>query len=35
MDFTSFILFAIERNMISNMFGVEVFYAAFKDACGD
>ena len=21
--------------MISNMFGLEVFYAAFKDACGD
>ena len=35
MDFTQFILFAIERNMISNQFGIEVFYATFKDACGE
>lgn len=35
MDFTQFILFAIERNMIKNKFGIEIFYTAFKEACGD
>lgn len=28
-------MFAIERNMISNKFGIEIFYTAFKEACGD
>ena len=35
MDFTQFILFAIERNMVSNRFGIEIFYTAFKEACGE
>lgn len=35
MDFTKFILFAIERNMITNKFGIEIFYSAFKEACGE
>ena len=35
MDFTQFIMFAIERNMISNTYGIEIFYTAFKEACGD
>lgn len=35
MEFTQFIMFAIERNMISNKFGIEIFYTAFKEACGD
>ena len=35
MDFTQFILFAIERNMIKNKFGIEIFYTAFKEACGE
>jgi hypothetical protein len=35
MDFTKFILFAIERNMITNKFGIEVFYTAYKEACGE
>ena len=35
MGFTQFILFCIERNMISNKFGIEVFYTAFKEACGE
>jgi hypothetical protein len=28
-------MFAIERNMVSNKFGIEIFYAAFKEACGE
>lgn len=32
MDLTHFILLAVERNMISNKFGLEIFYAAFKEA---
>jgi hypothetical protein len=28
-------MFAIERNMVSNKFGIEIFYTAFKEACGD
>lgn len=35
MDFTQFLMFAIERNMVSNKFGIEIFYAAFKEACGE
>lgn len=35
MSFTQFIMFAIERNMISNKFGIEIFYTAFKEACGE
>ena len=35
MNFSSFILFSIERNMITNKFGLEVFYSAFKDSCGE
>lgn len=30
MDITQFIQFAIERSMISNKFGIEIFYTAFK-----
>lgn len=32
MDLTHFILLALERNMITNKFGVEIFYTAFKEA---
>jgi hypothetical protein len=35
MDITQFIQFAIERSMISNKHGVEVFYTAFKEASQD
>jgi hypothetical protein len=28
-------MFAIERNMVSNKFGIEIFYTAFKEACGE
>jgi hypothetical protein len=28
-------LFAIERSMVSNKFGIEIFYTAFKEACGE
>ena len=34
MSFTEFIMFVIERDMISNKFGIENFYTAFKEACG-
>ena len=34
MEFTQFIMFSIERNIISNKFGIEIFYTAFKEACG-
>jgi hypothetical protein len=34
MNITQFFLLAIERNMISNRHGVEIFYTAFKEACG-
>ena len=34
MNITQFFLLAIERNMISNRHGIEIFYTAFKDACG-
>ena len=26
-------MFCIERNMVSNKNGIEIFYAVFKDAC--
>ena len=32
MDFTHFVLLAVERSMVSNKFGLEIFYAAFMDA---
>ena len=35
MDIDHFIQFAIERNMVSNKHGIEIFYAAFKEACGE
>ena len=28
-------MFSIERNMVSNKYGIEIFYTAFKEACGD
>jgi hypothetical protein len=34
MNFTNFVLFVIERDMISNKYGIEIFYTAFKEACG-
>ena len=35
MDLTNFILLAVERNMISNKFGLDIFYTAFKEAAGN
>jgi len=35
MNIAQFIQFAIERSMISNKFGIEIFYTAFKEACGE
>ena len=32
MDFTNFLLLAVERSMVSNKFGLEIFYTAFKEA---
>ena len=32
MDLTSFILLAIECNMVSNKFSLDIFYTAFKEA---
>lgn len=32
MDLTSFILLAVERNMISNKYGLDLFYTVFKEA---
>ena len=32
MDLTHFILLAVERNMISNKYGLDIFYTAFKEA---
>jgi hypothetical protein len=34
MNITQFFLLAIERNMISNRYGIEIFNASFKEACG-
>jgi hypothetical protein len=28
-------MFAVERGMVSNKFGFEIFYTAFKEACGE
>jgi hypothetical protein len=30
-----FLLFAIERNMISNKYGIEIFYTCFMEAAGE
>ena len=35
MNITQFYLLAIERSMISNKYGIEIFYTAFKQACGE
>lgn len=32
MNFTQFLLLILERNIMSNKFGIEVFYTAFKEA---
>ena len=32
MDLTSFILLAIECNMVSNKYSIDIFYTAFKEA---
>jgi hypothetical protein len=32
MDLTHFILLAVERNMISNKFGLDIFFTAFREA---
>ena len=32
MDLTNYMLLACERNMISNKFGLDIFYTAFKEA---
>jgi hypothetical protein len=32
MNITQFFLLVIERNMISNSHGIEIFYAAFEEA---
>ena len=34
MDIKQFLLFVIERNMIQNANGLEIFYTAFKEASG-
>jgi len=34
MNITQFFLLCIERNMISNKHGIEIFYTAFKEAAG-
>ena len=35
MDLTNFILLAVERNMVSNKFGLDIFYTAFKEAASN
>ena len=35
MNITQFYLLAVERSMISNKFGIEIFYTAFKAATGE
>ena len=35
MDVTQFISFVIERGMVTNKFGLEIFFTAFKQASGD
>jgi len=32
MDFTFFLLLCVERSMVSNKYGLEIFYAAFQEA---
>ena len=32
MDLSNFILLAVERNMISNKYGLDLFYTVFKEA---
>ena len=32
MDLTNFILLAVERSMISNKYGLDLFYTVFKEA---
>ena len=32
MDLTNYVLLAVERNMVSNKFGLDIFYTAFKEA---
>jgi len=32
MDLTNFILLCLERNMVSNKNGLDIFYTAFKEA---
>ena len=34
MNINQFFLFVIERNMLSNKNGIEIFYTAFKEASG-
>ena len=34
MNINQFFLFAIERNMLSNKNGIEIFFTVFKEACG-
>ena len=34
MNINQFFLFVVERNMLSNKNGLEIFYTAFKEACG-
>jgi uncharacterized lipoprotein YmbA len=34
MNLTQFLLFALDRNLVSNKFGIEVFYTTFKEAAG-
>jgi len=33
MDIAHFITLAIERGMISNKYGLEIFYSAYRAAC--
>jgi hypothetical protein len=35
MDLTQFLLFVLERSIITNKFGIEIFYQAFKEAAKD
>jgi hypothetical protein len=32
MDLTNFILLSVERNMVSNKYGLDIFYQSFKEA---
>jgi len=32
MDLTNFILLAVERDMITNKYGLDLFYTVFKEA---